>query len=274
MFTLNCRGSLLVIDSPIVMGIINATPDSFYSGSRQESVEGALQKAAEMLKQGATILDIGGQSSRPGSEMSGMEEEIKRVVPVIDAIAKAFPEAFISIDTFHSQVAKAAVDSGASIINDISSGQFDPQMLPTVASLQTPYIGMHLKGTPETMHVKQEYADVITEVLDFFIQKAEECRKLGITDFIPDPGFGFSKKTEDNFRLIKHLEAFSILQKPLLLGVSRKSTIYKTLGITPEESLNGTTVLHTAGLLKGAVILRVHDVKEAMEAIRLTNYLQ
>ena len=274
MFTLNCRGRLLVIDSPIVMGIINATPDSFYSGSRQESVEGALQKAEEMLKQGATILDIGGQSTRPGSEMGGVEEEIKRVMPVIDAIAGTFPEAYISIDTFHSQVAKAAVDSGASIINDISSGQFDPEMLATAASLKAPYIGMHLKGTPETMHIKQDYDDVIADVLAFFIRKAEECRKLGITDFIPDPGFGFSKKTEDNFRLIKYLEAFSVLQKPLLLGVSRKSTIYKTLGTTPEESLNGTTVLNTAGLLKGAAILRVHDIKEAMEAIRLTNYLK
>lgn len=273
-FTLNCRGRLLVIGSPIVMGIINATPDSFYSGSRQESVEGALQKAEEMLKQGATILDIGGQSTRPGSEMGGVEEEIKRVKPVIEAISKTFPEAYISIDTFHSQVAKAAVDSGAVIVNDISSGQFDAQMLSTVASLKTPYIAMHLKGNPETMHIKQDYDDVVKEVLGFFIQKINECRKHGITDIIPDPGFGFSKKMEDNFKLIKDLNAFSILEKPLLLGVSRKSTIYKTLGITPEESLNGTTVLNTAGLLKGAAILRVHDVKEAMEAIRLTAYLQ
>lgn len=274
MFTLNCRGRLLAIDSPVVMGIINATPDSFYSGSRQESVEGALQKAEEMLKQGASILDIGGQSTRPGSEMGGVEEEIKRVKPVIEAISKIFPEAFISIDTFHSEVAKAAVDSGAVIVNDISSGQFDIQMLSTVASLKTPYIGMHLKGTPETMHIKQNYDDVVKEVIGFFIQKIEECRKQGITDFISDPGFGFSKKMEDNFKLIKELDAFSILQKPLLLGVSRKSTIYKTLGITPEESLNGTTVLNTAGLLNGAAILRVHDVKEAMEAIKLTKYLK
>lgn len=273
MFTLNCRGRLLVIDSPIVMGIINATPDSFYSGSRQESVEGALQKAEEMLKQGATILDIGGQSTRPGSKMSSAEEETKRVAPVIEAISKTYPEAFISIDSFHSEVAKAAVDSGAVIVNDISSGIFDPEMLSTVSYLKTPYVCMHLKGTPGTMHVKQHYEDVTKEVLDFFIQKTGECKKHGILDVIPDPGFGFSKKMEDNFNLIKNLEVLSILNRPLLLGVSRKSTIYKTLGITAEESLNGTTVLNTAGLLKGASILRVHDVKEAMEAIRLTRYL-
>ena len=273
MFTLNCRGRLLVIDSPIVMGIINATPDSFYSGSRQESVDGALQKAEEMLMQGARILDIGGQSTRPGSKMSGVEEEIKRVIPVMKAISKRFPEAFLSIDTFHSKVAKAAVDAGAVIVNDISSGMFDNEMIPTVASLQTPYICMHLAGTPETMHLKRDYKDVTKEVLDFFVQKIEMCKANGIHDIIPDPGFGFSKKMEDNFNLLKHLEVLSILQKPVLLGVSRKSTIYKTLGITPEESLNGTTVLNTAGLLKGVSILRVHDVKEAMEAIKLTNYL-
>ena len=274
MFTLNCRGRLLVISSPIVMGIMNATPDSFYSGSRQESVAGALQKAEDMLKQGATILDIGGQSTRPGSEMGSVEQEIKRVTPVIDAISKTFPEAFISIDTFHSLVAKAAVDSGAVIVNDISSGLFDPDMFSTVSSLKTPYVCMHLLGTPETMHEKRDYDDVTKEVLDFFIQKIAECKKYGIHDIIPDPGFGFSKKMEDNFKLLKDLEVFSIVKKPLLLGVSRKSTIYKTLGITAEESLNGTTVLHTAGLLKGAIILRVHDVKEAMEAIKLTGYLQ
>lgn len=273
MFTLNCRGRLLVIDSPIVMGIINATPDSFYSGSRQESVEGALQKAEVMLKQGATILDIGGQSTRPGGKMSGFEEEIKRVTPVIEALSKTYPEAFISIDSFHSKVVKAAVDSGAVIVNDISSGIFDPEMLSTVSSLKTPYVCMHLKGTPVTMHVKQHYEDVTKEVLDFFIQRIEECKKQGIHDMIPDPGFGFSKKMEDNFKLIKDLEVLSMLNRPILLGVSRKSTIYKTLGITAEESLNGTTVLNTAGLLKGASILRVHDVKEAMEAIKLTSHL-
>ncbi len=273
MFTLNCRGRLLVIDLPIVMGIINATPDSFYSGSRQESVEAALQKAEEMLMQGARILDIGGQSTRPGSEMSGAEEEIRRVIPVIEAISKRFPETFLSVDSFHSKVAQAAVDAGAVIVNDISSGMFDPEMLSTVSALQTPYVCMHLAGTPETMHLKRNYADVTKEVLDFFIQKIEECKKYGMHDIIADPGFGFSKQREDNFNLLKHLEVLSILKKPVLLGISRKSTIYQTLGITPEESLNGTTVLNTAGLLKGASILRVHDVKEAIEAIKLTTYL-
>lgn len=263
----------MVINNPVVMGIINATPDSFYSGSRQVSVDDALSKAEEMLTQGATLLDIGGQSTRPGSEMAGIEEETKRVIPVLKALSREFPDSFLSIDTFHSKVVLAAVDSGAVIVNDISGGAFDKDMFRVVASSGVPYVCMHVTGDADTMHTHHPYEDVAKEVLDYFIQKIAHCTKAGIHDVIIDPGFGFSKSREHNFGLLKHLEVFNMLHKPLLLGVSRKSSIYKTLGITAEESLNGTTVLNTAGLLKGAAILRVHDVKEAMEAIQLTSYL-
>ncbi|MDE3251336.1 MAG: dihydropteroate synthase [Bacteroidota bacterium] len=274
MFTLNCKGRLLAIREPIVMGIINATPDSFFRGSRRESVLDALETAENMLAQGAAILDIGGQSTRPGSKPLTAEDELKRVLPVVDAINRRFPEAFISIDTYHAMVAREAVSAGAVIVNDISGGSFDEAMLDTVASLHTPYVCMHNKGNPEQMHSITPYEDVTREVLDYFIAKKAICLEKGITDLIIDPGFGFSKTADLNFQLLKQLEVFSVLEKPLLIGVSRKSTIYKTLGITAEKALNGTTVLHTAALLKGAAILRVHDVREAMEAITLTNRLK
>jgi len=273
MFTLNCNGRLLVIDEPIVMGIINTTPDSFYSESRQPSVDAALAKAAEMISEGATILDIGGQSTRPGSTQVGAEEELQRVIPVIEAIYNRFPETFISIDTYHAAVAEAAVKAGAGMVNDIGGGSFDRDMLPTVARLQVPYILMHVKGDAASMHKDPAYEDVTREVIDYFIRRLSDCKHAGIKDVVIDPGFGFSKTIAHNFQLLKELDVFHILQKLLLLGISRKSTVYKTLGITPEEALNGTTVLHTAGLLKGASILRVHDVKEAVEAVKLTKYL-
>ncbi len=273
MFTLNCKGRLLTIDKPIVMGIINVTPDSFYSGARQPTIDAALQKAEQMLREGAVILDIGGQSTRPGSEQLGADEEIKRILPVIAAIDQHFPQCFISADTYYAQVAEAAVAGGASIINDISGGSFDQNMLTTIASLKVPYVCMHIRGTADTMHEIPRYANITREVLDFFIERIASCRAAGITDIIVDPGFGFSKTMAHNFQLLKNLAAFKILQKPLLLGISRKSTIYKTLGITATEALNGTTVLNTAGLLNGASILRVHDVKEAVEAIALTAHL-
>ena len=274
MFTLNCKGRLLLIDRPVVMGIINATPDSFYSGSRQQSVDEALQKAEMMLREGATLLDIGGQSTRPGSASLNEEEELKRVLPAIEAIHQQFPDCFISIDTYYSKVAREAVAHGASLVNDISGGSFDTAMPATVASLQVPYICMHVKGTGETMHENPAYDNITQEVLDYFIRKIAAFADAGISDIIIDPGFGFSKNSAHNFELLKNLEVFQILKKPLLLGISRKSTIYKTLGITPKEALNGSTVLHTAGLLKGASILRVHDVKEAMEAVILTQHLR
>ena len=269
MFTLNCRGRLLTINQPIVMGIINATPDSFYSGSRQQTIDAVLLQAEKMIKEGATILDIGGQSTRPGSELISAEEEIERVIPAIKAIAKKNPKAFISIDTFYSKVAAAAVDAGASIVNDISAGNMDNKMISTVAELKVPYILMHMKGTPQTMQQNAIYKDVTLDVLDFFISKTHELQKAGIVDIIIDPGFGFAKTIDQNFELLKNISVFKMLDKAIMLGISRKSTIYKTLGVNAEESLNGTTVLNTMGLMNGASILRVHDVKEARETIKL-----
>jgi dihydropteroate synthase len=269
MFTLNCKGRLLTIDKPIVMGIINVTPDSFYSGSRKSSVDEALQTAEKMLAEGATILDIGGQSTRPRSEQITESEEADRVLPVIEAIIKDFPSAFISIDTFYASVAQQSVDAGACIVNDISGGLLDDDMLQTVGVLKVPFVCMHMKGTPATMQQLALYENVTREVLDYFIKRTEACRKAGIHDMIIDPGFGFAKTFAHNFELLKNLEVFKMLQKPLLAGISRKATIYKTLHIPVEEALNGTTVLNTSALLNGANILRVHDVKPAMEAIEL-----
>ena len=269
MFTLNCKGRLLVIDKPVVMGIINVTPDSFYSGSRITATDDILRQAEKMISEGASILDIGGQSSRPGSEDIGMEGELARVVPAIEAIHLHFPQSFISVDTYYATVAAAAVQAGAGIVNDISSGTLDAEMIKTVAALNVPYIAMHMKGTPKTMNQLANYIDVTLEVLDFFIKKIEECRLAGIKDVIVDPGFGFAKTISHNFILLKNLSIFKILEKPLLAGLSRKATIYKTLGISPEEALNGTTVLNTIALQNGANILRVHDVKEAVEIIKL-----
>jgi len=269
MFTLNCKGRLLVIDKPLVMGIINATPDSFYGGSRFNGVDGIVAQAEKMLTDGADIIDIGGQSTRPGSELISADEEIKRVIPAIKAIAEKFPASFVSIDTFYSKVALAAVDAGACIVNDISAGSMDNKMIETIAALKVPYILMHLKGTPQTMQQNAAYENVTSEVLDFFIFQTNELKKAGIPDVIIDPGFGFAKTIEHNFELLKNLSVFKMPDKPILIGVSRKSTIYKTLGVNADDALNGTTVLNTIGLMNGASILRVHDVKEAKEAVTL-----
>ena len=269
MFTLNCKGRILIIDNPLVMGIINATPDSFFGGSRFNGADEILAEAEKMLNDGAGILDIGGQSTRPGSELISADEEIERVIPAIKAIAKKRPEAFISIDTFYSKVAKAAVDAGASIVNDISAGNMDNKMIATVAELKVPYILMHMKGTPQTMQQNAIYENVTLEVLDHFISKTHELQKAGIVDIIIDPGFGFAKTIDQNFELLKNLSAFKMLDKAIMLGISRKSTIYKTLGVNADEALNGTTVLNTIGLMNGASILRVHDVKEARETVKL-----
>ena len=271
MFTLNCKGKLLVIDKPIVMGIINVTPDSFYQNSRVRDEDAALQQAGQMLRQGAAILDVGGQSTRPGSMRVSAEEESDRLLPVIDLILKSFPEAIISADTYYASVAKGAILAGACIINDISGGILDENMLATVGKFPVPYICMHMKGMPETMQKDPAYENVTREVLDFFIQQTEKCRLQNMDDVIIDPGFGFGKTIKHNFQLLKGLSFFKEMEAPLLVGVSRKSTVYKTLQVTPEEALNGTTVLHTIALLNGASILRVHDVKEACEAIRLVN---
>lgn len=269
MYTLNCKGKLLTIDKPLVMGIINATPDSFYEGHLQKGIDGILSLAENMLHDGADILDIGGQSTRPGSERISAEEELKRVIPVIEAIRQKHSGVIISIDTYHSKVATEAVAAGASIVNDISGGTMDEKMINTVALLKVPYICMHIKGTPESMQQNAQYENVVKEVLDFFIAKIDECKKAGINDIIIDPGFGFGKAITHNFQLLKNLSVFKILDKPLLAGLSRKSTVYKTLGIAAGEALNGTTVMNTMALMNGASIVRVHDVKEAKEAVAL-----
>jgi dihydropteroate synthase len=269
MFTLNCKGRLIVIDKPIVMGIINTTPDSFYSGSRLANEKEVLLRAETMIQQGATILDIGGQSTRPGSEQVGAEEELRRVLPAIESIAERFPGALISIDSFYSKVVRESVMAGAHIVNDVSAGSIDEALLPTVAALKAPYVLMHMKGHPQTMQLNPSYDNVVTEVFDSLNFKISELIKSGINDIIIDPGFGFGKTATHNFKLLKELPFFTQLNKPLLVGLSRKATVYKTLGIKPGEALNGTTVLHTIALLNGAHILRVHDVREAMEAVKL-----
>ncbi|MCC6289317.1 MAG: dihydropteroate synthase [Chitinophagaceae bacterium] len=269
MHTLNCKGKLLVIDKPVVMGIINITPDSFYKESRKQSIQDIVQVAAEMIADGASMLDIGGQSTRPGSERLDYVHEKQRILPAIEAIMATFPEAIISVDTYAATVAEEAVQAGASIINDISSGDMDEAMLDTVAMLNVPYICMHMQGTPDNMQKNPQYTDVTAQILDYLAQKADACRRVGINDIIIDPGFGFGKTIEHNFTLLRQLNAFKILNCPVLAGLSRKATVYKTLGTTAENALNGTTVLNTIALMNGADILRVHDVKAAAEAITL-----
>ena len=268
MLTLNCKGKIITLESPLIMGIINATPDSFYTKDTGNLVK-ALALADKMISDGADIIDIGGQSTRPGSFRITAQEESARVLPVVKAIHDKYPHTIISIDTYYASVALAATEAGASIINDISGGSMDSQMIPAVASLGVPYICMHIKGTPETMHHDPTYKDILDEVLRFFIAKTNECIKAGIHDVIIDPGFGFGKTIAHNLTILKNLSIFKMLEKPILAGISRKGTIYKTLGISPEEALNGTTVLNTLAIANGADILRVHDVKEAKEIITL-----
>jgi dihydropteroate synthase len=255
------------------MGIINLTPDSFYTGSRIRYEDEVLRKAEQMLREGAAIIDLGGQSTRPGSERVNADEELKRVMDPLLIIQKNFPESYLSIDTFYSSVAREAVGAGVSMVNDISAGTIDPAIIETVASLHVPYVLMHMKGNPQNMQQQAIYEDVTKEVLDFFIGKKDEFVKKGINDVIIDPGFGFGKTALHNFSLLNDLGVFAMLDAPVMVGLSRKATIYKTLGITAEEALNGTTVLNTIGLMKGAMILRVHDVKEAVEAVKLVQAL-
>lgn len=269
MDSINCKGKLLSLAEPLVMGIINATPDSFYEGYLHMGEEGIAAIADKMIADGADILDAGGQSTRPGSQRISVQQEMDRVLPVIESLHKKYPDTIISIDTYSSEVAKAAIAAGASIVNDVSAGNMDKDMISTVASLKVPYICMHMQGTPATMQKEPVYTDVVKDVLDFFICKLDECNNAGITDVIIDPGFGFGKTIEHNFKLLKNLAVFSITNRPILAGLSRKSTISKTLGITAAEALNGTTVLNTMALMNGASILRVHDVKEAREAVTL-----
>lgn len=269
MFTINCRGKLAEFVKPAVMGIINATPDSFYEGSRISGMEQILEQATAMLAAGADMIDIGGQSTRPGSGPVTAGEETDRVIPGIEAIRQRFPDAIISIDTYYAEVASSAVNAGASMVNDISGGMLDEKMIPTVASLKVPYVCMHMKGNPQTMGQYTEYEDVTVEVLDSLSLRIGQCREAGIHDIIIDPGFGFAKNSVQNFRLLANLQAFKITGCPLLVGLSRKSMVYKTLGVNAEDALNGTTALHMLALENGADILRVHDVKQAVEVVKL-----
>ncbi len=269
MFTLNCKGRLLKIDKPLVMGIINTTPDSFYEDSRYNSIKDILKKVEQMLFEGADIIDIGGQSSRPRSETVSEMEEMERVIPVIKAIVAKFPETIISIDSYYAKVAKAAVEAGAIIVNDISAGNMDAEMIQTVSLLNVPYIIMHMKGIPKTMQDDPHYENIHKEVLDFFIERIAACKNAGIKDLIIDPGIGFGKTLEQNFELIKNLSLLKMFECPILLGVSRKSLIYRTLNISAAEALNGTSVLNSFALMASANILRVHDVKEAKQTIQL-----
>ncbi|MFN5363575.1 MAG: dihydropteroate synthase [Bacteroidota bacterium] len=273
-FSLNLRGRLWPVRSPLIMGIVNATPDSFYAGSRVMGTEACLQRAEQLLEQGADLLDVGGVSTRPGSAPVSEEEELERVVPVVEALASRLPTAILSVDTFRPAVAKQAVAAGASLVNDISGGRWYPEMLTTIAALQVPYILMHSTGSWTDLHQIPKDRDIVNDVYDYFSERLEACRQAGIHDVILDPGIGFGKTIDENYTLLKHFSLFTRFGKPTLLAVSRKSLIYKTLGTTADAALNGTTVLHTAGLMSGAAILRVHDPAAAREAILLTEKLQ
>lgn len=267
--TINCRGRLVSLENPVVMGILNLTPDSFFDGGRHQTQDDALRQAEKLLREGATFIDVGGMSSRPGAAIIDESTELKRVLPVVAAIAKHFPEAIISIDTVRSGVAAESVAAGACLVNDISAGRFDEQMYPTVARLGIPYVLMHMQGTPESMQKEPVYEDVVREVLDFFIREVGKLRVLGISDIILDPGFGFGKTVAHNYRLLGMMHAFAMLEYPLLAGISRKSMICKVLGVGPANALNGTSALHMVALQQGAKILRAHDVREAQEVIQL-----
>ena len=269
MKSISCKGNLLSLEIPVVMGILNITPDSFFTGHLHESMSLILDRVAAMVTSGAAIIDVGGQSTRPGSVRLDATAELSRVLPVIQAIHRHFPELIISIDTYHSEVAVEAIAQGASMVNDISGGTMDHKMIATVGSLRVPYVCMHIQGTPETMQKQPIYKDVTAEVIDFFVNKISECRQAGINDIILDPGFGFGKTTEHNFTLLKELDLLAQLGCPVLAGLSRKSMISKLLHVNAENALNGTTAANMIALMRGASILRVHDVNEAMQAIAL-----
>ncbi|PZF72003.1 dihydropteroate synthase [Taibaiella soli] len=272
--TLQSRGQLLNLECPVVMGILNVTPDSFYTKGRDSDADGLLRNAEKMLNQGARILDIGGASTRPGSDISDAEEELARVIPVMNAISNRFPEAWLSIDTYHSNVAREAIQAGAHIVNDISSGKIDAEMMQIVAALKVPYIGMHMQGVPKNMQENPQYENVTVEVRKGLGDMCQQASEAGITDIVVDLGFGFGKTVAHNFELLRNMHTFRMLGKPILAGLSRKSMICKTLHVNPEHALNGTTALNMVALQQGANILRVHDVKEAVEVISLFRALK
>ncbi|NAY93031.1 dihydropteroate synthase [Muricauda sp. JGD-17] len=272
--TLNCKGALIDLSSPKVMGILNLTPDSFYDGGKYKNRDAILSRTEQMLEDGATFIDMGAYSSRPGAEHVSEDVEMKRMLPILELILKNFPDTLVSIDTFRSKMAEACLERGAAMINDISAGNLDPKMFQIIAQNQVPYVMMHLKGTPQSMQKEAQYDDLIKDLLFYFSQKVLEATSKKINDIIIDPGFGFAKTTSQNYTLLNHLDLFHSLGCPILIGLSRKSMIYKILESSPKEALNGTTCLHTIALLKGANILRVHDVKEAMECIALVEALK
>ena len=272
--TLNCKGNIIDLSSPKIMGILNCTPDSFYDGGIFNSDVKILRQVEKMLKDGATFIDVGGYSSRPDAQHISEEKELKRVLPIIELLATTFSDILISIDTFRSNVATEAVAKGACMVNDISAGAMDADMFTTIATLQVPYCIMHMQGTPQNMQHKPEYNDIIHEILLFFSEKINQLNTLGVNDIIIDVGFGFGKSLEQNYTLLKELALFKNAGAPILSGISRKSMLYKLLDITPEKALNATTVANTVALLNGTNILRVHDVKEANEAIKIIQFLK
>ena len=267
--TINCKGQLIDLSTPKIMGILNVTPNSFYDGGKFTLSENGLSQVGKMLEEGATFIDIGAYSSKPNAEFVSEEEERSRILPVIKSILKQFPDALLSIDTFRSEIAAVCIENGAAIINDISAGNLDEKMMEVVANYNVPYIMMHMRGTPQTMQSLTNYENIVKEIVFYFSEKVSKARSLGINDLIIDPGFGFAKTLEQNYEVLKNLELFQVLDLPILAGISRKSMVYKPLGVTANEALNGTTVLNTIALTKEATILRVHDVKEAVECVKL-----
>lgn len=267
--TLNCKGDLIDLTRPKVMGVLNITPDSFYDGGKYKDEKSILTQTEKMLNEGATFIDVGAYSSRPGADVVSEDAELGRILPIVEVLLEAFPEIILSIDTFRSKVAEKCLEVGAALINDISAGKQDKNMLPTIAKYKVPYIMMHMRGTPQTMQKQTDYKNLLVDILNYFSERIAEARKLGISDVVADPGFGFAKTLDQNYELLSKLELFQNLGLPILAGLSRKSMIYKTLDTTPENALNGTTALNMVAVMKGANILRVHDVKEAMECITL-----
>ncbi len=272
--TINGKGQLIDLASPKVMGILNVTPNSFFDGGKYKTESVILSQVGKMLSDGATFIDIGAYSSKPSAEFVSENEELQRIVPIVQLILEKFPETLISIDTFRSEVAKACLENGAAIINDISAGNLDHKMLETIAKYNVPYIMMHMRGTPQIMQTMTNYENIVKEILFYFSERVAKARSYGISDLVIDPGFGFAKTVEQNYEILQKLGLFEMLELPLLVGFSRKSMIYKTLNSNAQEALNGTSVLNTIALTKGAKILRVHDVKEAMECVTLFNKLK
>ena len=271
---INCNGNLIDLSTPKVMGILNVTPNSFYDGGKHKEINSIIHQVDKMLSEGADFIDIGAYSSKPSAEFVSEEEEIKRLVPIVKSLVETFPNIILSVDTFRAQVAKASVEHGVAMVNDIAAGLLDDKMLETVAELKVPYIMMHMRGNPQTMQSLTDYNDIVKEMIFYFSERIQKARSFGISDIVIDPGFGFAKTLEQNYEVFHKMELFKILELPILVGVSRKSMIYKVLENSPQEALNGTSVLNTIALQKGAKILRVHDVKEAVECIKLVSKLK